>query len=618
MRRSRLAVPALALLAACSKDPTQIIVVVDSDLAVPSELVAVRAVVRWTGEDAVADERFGLLGGQLSESRHSLPLSFGLGPGAALDGEVSVELHALRPGDGAHFVRRAVTRFRPNQTLLLPLFLARDCRSESCRAMETCTELGCRPAFVDPGTLQVVSPGGELELPVRADAGVPRDAGLDPDAAPDAGPGADAEVSPDALPAPDGGPDAGDAGSTEACGPASADGDSCGPEGLRCCGGACVDTEVTSTACGAACLDCGPNAVCRDGVCDCVAPFEDCDPFPGCEADLSSDRDHCDGCNKPCPNGTSCIAGDCRACTVAGDCPRDTLACTGDPECQEGVCTQPLLPGSCLIAGACFQNGALRPGNPCERCDAQAPQLWSPNPGASCSDGLSCTATDVCNNTGQCVGSGSPCPPVPSCAQADCTEDAGCSVVVRPGNCLIGGACVSAGGVNPQNPCQICDPMWNPTLWRPRPLNTACDDGRYCTAVDRCDANGACVGGGSPCPGNVPECGSWQCVETVDQCQVVPYDGWCFIDGVCVRAGVEEGGNACATCQPIVDPYAYSPIDDGIACGISNYCCDGVCVFSSDPTQACVGTCLLPCLPGQTCQCSGSVCTCCDVGQQCI
>lgn len=614
----------LGLLAACSKDPTQIVVVVDSDLAVPAELVAVRAVVRWTGEEAVADERFGLLGGQLTDARHSLPLSFGIGPGAALDGEVSIEIHALRPGDGAHFVRRAVTRFRPNQTLLLPMFLARECRSVSCGATETCTELGCRAEFVDPGTLQVVPPGLELEIPIRADAGVPRDAGLDPDASEpldgtvverDAGPRPDAEVSPDALPPPDGGPDAGDAGTPEPCGPGTEEGEDCGPDGQRCCRGACVDTDVTATACGPSCMDCGPNSVCRDGVCVCVSPFENCDSAPGCEADLSSDAAHCDGCNKPCPDGTSCINRACLACTDAADCPRDNLACTGDPVCDAGVCRQPLVQGWCLIGGGCVQHGITRLGNPCEICNSQSPNRWSPNPGAVCDDGLLCTVTDRCDANGACVGTGSPCPPNTNCRYSECRESTGCQTEIAPGTCSIGNACFVAGQQSPGNPCQICDPARNPAGWSAN-AGATCNDGQFCTATDRCDANGACVGTGSPCVNR--QCGNEVCDEQSDVCQMMPFPGWCFIDGVCVPAGGRTDHSECLECQPAVSVFQFTPVPNGQACGFANICCNGVCVLSVGDVCP-LPICQPPCPNGSTCQCDpGGGCTCCPTGQTCI
>ena len=47
----------------------------------------------------------------------------------------------------------------------------------------------------------------------------------------------------------------------------------------------------------------------------------------------------------------------------------------------------------CVIDSACYGDGQVNPLNPCQVCDPSAVD-WSDNDGASCDDGLFCTADD--------------------------------------------------------------------------------------------------------------------------------------------------------------------------------------------------------------------------------
>jgi len=76
--------------------------------------------------------------------------------------------------------------------------------------------------------------------------------------------------------------------------------------------------------------------------------------------------------------------------------------------------------GSCLIMGNCYVDGDLRPDNACQRCDvAASDSAWSFMPtGSPCDDGEFCNGEDVCNDVGDCLSLGAPCPD-----NADCFEE---------------------------------------------------------------------------------------------------------------------------------------------------------------------------------------------------
>jgi hypothetical protein len=102
-----------------------------------------------------------------------------------------------------------------------------------------------------------------------------------------------------------------------------------------------------------------------------------------------------------------------------------------------------LLPRYCLIGGACYPEGAWRPGYPCQSCQPSVnPTGWTNRtPGSSCPDeGLACTS-DVCDAGGVCTHP------------------------IAAGNCLISGVCYTNGTHSPSNPCQSCQSSVTQTAW---------------------------------------------------------------------------------------------------------------------------------------------------------
>lgn len=159
---------------------------------------------------------------------------------------------------------------------------------------------------------------------------------------------------------------------------------------------------------------------------------------------------------------------------------------------------------------------------------------------------------------------------------------------------------------------------------------TTCDDGAFCSAGDRCDAQGACVGGGvTPCP---PPDGDGNCRESCDEpsgtCTAPDPVGsacadgdscngadTCTAEGDCRSSGIDpcasgpecadtcdaRGGGTCFTTQ------GTACTDDGNPCTVDQ--CDGQGACVSQPGNA--GT---PCGPAAPCRaapvCDGAGTTC--------
>lgn len=148
----------LVLLCACADDPTQIVVVVNTDLEVGADIEVVELEVNGTTvtEMVPPSPRTALLkhtGGEL--------------------GPISIMVRGLR--DGLRRIEReAVVTFVEGETLLLNLCLSRECLENSgCPGARTCTEDGCRsPVFDD-------LPEYNGTIPTSCGAVVGEDGGMD-------------------------------------------------------------------------------------------------------------------------------------------------------------------------------------------------------------------------------------------------------------------------------------------------------------------------------------------------------------------------------------------------------------------------------------------------------
>lgn len=148
------------LAAACTRPATQLVVLVDSDIAALVEVHASVVPVDAPVSDVASDATF-TIGSTLS-----VPFSFGVTPpGGEVRRRVEVVVEGrLAAGGPAVVVRRVRTGFLEGQRLLLPIFLADSCRSVDCSTMGadlSCDRGICVSTDVAPETLAPVVPGQE-------------------------------------------------------------------------------------------------------------------------------------------------------------------------------------------------------------------------------------------------------------------------------------------------------------------------------------------------------------------------------------------------------------------------------------------------------------------------
>lgn len=159
------------VVAGCSDPATQLVVAVDTDYAVPSEIDRVRVEVVEAGGVVAREQVF-----DLAQTR--VPFSFAVVP---RDDDASravvLTFSALAPDGAARVTRRVETGFREGKSLLLRILLDRGCEGATCAAGETCVDGGsCGSPRIDPRSLPEAPRAGD-ELEPR-DAG-PRDGGAD-------------------------------------------------------------------------------------------------------------------------------------------------------------------------------------------------------------------------------------------------------------------------------------------------------------------------------------------------------------------------------------------------------------------------------------------------------
>lgn len=305
--------------------------------------------------------------------------------------------------------------------------------------------------------------------------------------------------------------------------------ETCGEQAPNVCGCPCL-IGGTCFADGApnpanACQACDPDASttdwttmtgtsCNDG--DNCTINDTCDASAVCAGSTKN----CSVANTECRVGVCDPSnGNCVGEPVADNtaCSADAFSCTSDV-CLAGLCEHPLNPGNCMIDNACVAAGATRPGNVCEKCDPMVSATsWTPNNGVSCNDGFLCTTNDVCTNrvcggtlegcfiNDACVAEGAPrdatscfvcdssanpstytalplgsdCPVEDSltCTTQACGLNGTCERVIDLGFCVIDNACVGSGVENPNNNCQVCNPLVSQTAWSNRVNGTTCDVG---------------------------------------------------------------------------------------------------------------------------------------------
>jgi len=353
-------------------------------------------------------------------------------------------------------------------------------------------------------------------------------------------------------------------------------------------GDGCNDRCATERGPGSPCTD---DLQCRTGFCtDGVCCGTRCDG-------------QCEACNEAGSAGTcTAVSGAPRGartgCTLAGTTcggtcnGTDRLACRFPPwwtSCEDGAFCTTADRGS--GAGACA--GVARvcdDGLACtaDSCDEAADRCaTTPRPaGTACDDSSRCTTMDRCNGAGLCAGTTVTCPDDGlACTTHACSPATGvCGATVVAG-CLIGGACIADGALDPANPCAACDPRVSRTAYSPVVAGTRCSElscsAGVVTPAGLCDGAGACVvGPPMTCPSR--ECDGPMC------------RGACGSDADCTRpTWCDTTTGACTPDLPNGDPCARRGM-----C-ISDLCVDGVCCG-----DRCTGVCESCDLPGVEGRCS--------------
>ena len=354
---------ALILLAACgTEDLTELVVVIDTDLAVPGELDGLRLAIE---SPAGMRETSSPLGGAADPT---LPVSFSLEHGGhSWLGPVTVTAEGTLGGvPVVAQVRR--TSFVRGERRLLTLFLSRDCRGVACPAEETCDRGACVAIDVPPESL----PRWQGEVPPRFDAGPGMDASMDG--------------------AVDGGPDGGiDGGPIFMC-----------PDGLLECGASCVDATSDLSHCGACDTACGSSwgsPTCAGGACmlACEAGFADCngDAADGCETDLGA-AGTCGACDSSCADPSPLCARVDGASSCVGACPTEAPSMCGS-SCVDTT-TDPAHCGTC--------DAPCNPAHGTGECAGGACTLRACDPGFGDCDGDATngceTTLDTLDNCGAC------------------------------------------------------------------------------------------------------------------------------------------------------------------------------------------------------------------------
>ncbi|UJR80216.1 hypothetical protein [Sandaracinus amylolyticus] len=176
---------AIVILAGCSNDPTRIVVIADTDLAVPASIDSVRFVVdaRAIGGDVVTRE--------VDVSATPLPLVLPVVHDGGPLGPITIEAEA-RKGAAVVVARSARLAFVPSRSIALHLVLASSCVMRQCDGNDSCVDGACASIDVDASSLpewtgrqglmpvvmgEPIDPGGDAGAP-RADAQTPQsDAG---------------------------------------------------------------------------------------------------------------------------------------------------------------------------------------------------------------------------------------------------------------------------------------------------------------------------------------------------------------------------------------------------------------------------------------------------------
>ena len=380
--------------------------------------------------------------------------------------------------------------------------------------------------------------------------------------------------------------------------------------------GACTDASACTTgdacskgACGGAAKNCDDSVACTTDACDaktgactntsnsgkcddgnpCTA--DTCDATAGCKF-AANDAAVCED-GDPCTQN-KCAAGKCTSTTVC-QC-KDNSGCNDSNACTVDTCS----------AGKCTNAAAPQDGKPCDtgdKCQVAGSGVCGAGACKTSNKPITCTTPGVCQAsacnpaTGKCENSNKP-------DGLSCDADAnGCTQADKcvAGKCSAGNTANCAGSASPcaDGVCKSTGPGTFSCNAVAKAAGTACEDDKYCTAADTCDATGKCTAGAAlSCAAQNDACNTGTCDETKKQCLKVPKattvgcddtlycstGDHCDSLGKCVGSAAINCPSAnCAvgTCDEVNNKCATKPAASGAACTDSSVCtgtdaCDAV------------------------------------------
>ena len=265
-------------------------------------------------------------------------------------------------------------------------------------------------------------------------------------------------------------------------------------------------------------------------------------------------------------------------CNVNADCnaPLPNLCFLNNCDFSSGTCGVVQAANTCVIDGACYAAGAIRPGRPCESCNPLlSSSAWSINPNFCSIDGV-CYSDAATNPTTPCL----------SC-QVFVNQT---SWILSATSCLIDGTCVDDQVPQVGGGCVVCDVSQDSHQWSTALVGTSCVDGTSACLSAACDSIGDCTVD-SPIQvlsGNCysdgicyadgdanPAVSCLRCDSNLDSLSLNAIaDTNCYIDSVCYAAGQRNGGIAsCEQCAPLDSQTAWVPISNGGTCSLLGRSC---------------------------------------------
>jgi hypothetical protein len=344
----------------------------------------------------------------------------------------------------------------------------------------------------------------------------------------------------------------------------------CAPGQSQCLGNGVQTCTATGTWGNP--VPCGMTATCEPSTGQCAGACEAgttmCSGINGVQTCGSNGQW---GASMPCGNLT-CVSGAC-----VGSCAPGQTACSGNgvSTCTSGGgwgAPTACVNQTCVGATVNVDGGTVSGNAACQ--------------GVCASNTTSCSGAlpQTCDGTGQWQN-GAPCAAGEVCNAGSCTS-----------GCYIGSAYVSASALNPNNPCQSCQPSASTSAWSNLTDGDTCGNGQVCsngTCGTQCDIAGTIYLTGALNPANLCQScqpgtstTAWSTVAsgtscgTGQVCNGATCGAGCFIGGTVYAPNAVNPGNPCQSCQPGASTTGWTnnSAANGTSCGSGDVCSSGTCV----------------------------------------